>query len=86
MQSLNHQFLDFCRSKPRDEKFDYADKVNCAWGQFCNAAGIPWDDDFPPSSIDRIINPLDDVDFILDEDCMATFGALADKLDKALAA
>lgn len=34
MQSLAHQFLEFCRSKPADEEYDYWDTRNCAVQQF----------------------------------------------------
>lgn len=41
MKSLSHQFLDFCRSKPADEEYDYLRSSVCAFYQFAVANGIP---------------------------------------------
>lgn len=41
MKSIEHQFLDFCRSKPADEAFDLMDCQNCALAQFYHAHGYP---------------------------------------------
>ena len=40
MKSLEGQFLDFCRSKPADEAYDYCDSTVCALAQFASFAGI----------------------------------------------
>jgi len=41
MQSLSHQFLTFCRSKPADEVYNYFNTEGCALYQFLTEAGYP---------------------------------------------
>jgi hypothetical protein len=39
MKSLAHQFLDFCRSKPAAEEYNYWSTNACAVSQFGNEIG-----------------------------------------------
>ena len=94
MQSLTHQFLTFCRSKPGDERYCYTSNGRCAFAQFLRHHGYaknpcvdpdvwsegPWGEEHPiPEGIDDCLNPSGH-DFNT-----FTFGALADRLEAALA-
>lgn len=81
-QDLAHRFLAFAKSRPADEVFNYADFLTCAYSQFANhigisRAGMP---DHVRSAIHRSVK----ADLTT---CTAfgTFGALADRLEQALA-
>lgn len=87
MQSLTDQFLTFCRSKPADEGYDYIHNDECAFGLFLTASGYSerpmvasdgWRDN---AGVDH---PLPFDDDILSEEPW-TFGALADRLEAAIA-
>ncbi len=95
MQSLSHQFLTFCRSKPRDEEYNYLSINECAFCQFLRATGFPvkhvgpeeWTDtsglkhQFDPAIEQALGN------FKCGEPNNGrTFGALADRLSERLGA
>jgi hypothetical protein len=75
MQSLRHQFETFCRSKPRDEPYNFCDAQNCALTQFAREFGydnyVSADTEDMPADIREAIHPLWGE---------WTFGALADRL------
>lgn len=76
MKDLTHQFLDFCRSKPRDELYDYVEPSECAFAQFALDHGIPnhsRKSSELPAGIDDLVRGRP-----------RTFGALADRLSGAL--
>jgi hypothetical protein len=87
MQSLAHQFLTFCRSKPADLEYTYEAPCGCAFYLFLSESGYPvrsvipnfWSDhrgDYHrfPETIEKAVQ----VD-------PWSFGALADRLEAALA-
>ena len=81
MQSLSHQFLTFCRSKPADEAYNfYALSYNskgCAVTQFTATLGHKAGSDLWCNLHDRV------EDLVVNRPW--TFGALADRLEAALA-
>jgi len=88
MKSLSHQMLDFCRSKPADEEYDFLDNCGGALFQFLSNAGYPvagvsgygvWVD----AEGNRHQPGIDpEGDLLSDEP--TTFGALASRLEAAL--
>ena len=94
MQSLTHQFLTFCRSKPTDEVFDPWNGDECAGRQFLEAQGYPvtycgvryWEGDgtdhkMPPAMGEAISWACNESDRIRGP---VAFSALADRLEAAL--
>lgn len=90
MQSLAHQFLTFCRSKPADEEYNYCSPAGCAFAQFLEHAGFAkepgvdsteWCDMSLPKPVEHPLPAhVDKCVIALPE----TFGALADRLEAAL--
>ena len=88
MKNLEHQCLDFWRSKPADEVYDAGNYQACALAQFTRSIGgdplaIDWRDRtgtthrFPPVLLDAA--------FRVDGRPAAwTFGQAADRLEKLL--
>lgn len=93
MQSLAHQFLTFCRSKPADEKYNYGLNCGCAYFQFLESAGYPvkrvggWD----WTDVDGKDHPIPEPLLRTNEQGESplvfgdTFGGLADRLEAHLA-
>ena len=84
-QSFTYAILEWARTKPADEAYDYADAQNCAvaqYGQYCGRDDLigldPFDfmDRFP--LVERAANP--------DFPGPMTFGGFAKRLEEALAA
>ncbi len=100
MQSLSHQFLAYCRSKPADGAYDYGDICGCAFALFVRESGIcddatvgsvswgsPGEERPFPAAVDAALNnPTSTVvRFELPVSARGTtFGALADRLEAAL--
>lgn len=90
MKDMTHQFLDWLRSKPADESYDYEDCTGCAFTQFLIASGYAsepscsagiWRDKAKGEKIGAHTVPFDD-DVLV---CWPwTFGAAADRLERAL--
>lgn len=79
MKSLAHQFLDFCRSKPAEEAYPFWHAERCAVGQFIASRGL---NVFEGEGWDIFDRLHDGTGTVGDEPW--TFGALADRLEKAL--
>lgn len=81
MLSLSHQFLAFARSKPAGEEYNASDISNCAIAQFGRDAGFS-------HLVDCGWVPEPFADPVLGEGMAGawTWGALADRLEKALSA
>lgn len=74
MQSIQQQFLTWCRSKPADEEYDFLKSDVCAFYQFAVAHGIPNPDRRNAGEIPACLQwPLLERPW--------TFGALADRLE-----
>lgn len=73
MQSLIQQFIEFCRSKPADEAYNFIDADICAFAQFGDHIGA----DFRGKSIPvALLEPI-----LADGQADSwTFGALAERL------
>lgn len=88
MQSLTHQFLAFCRSKPADEGYNFADTCGCAFGQFLSATGIcetPYVGGFTWGNAPGDKHPLPSAVAGALVGYPWTFGALTTRLEAALA-
>jgi hypothetical protein len=94
MKSLAHQFLDFCRSKPADEEYEYTDNNGCAFAQFLIAAGysnkpdVAFDSWTDIDGRERPMQPLIEKAVVKCDGGLPnwgrTFGALATRLEQAL--
>jgi len=81
VQSLEHQALAYFRSKPADEGYDFFNPSRCALSQFGRDLGFPHlicPDSLEGTVSNRMALALADSPY--------TFGALADRLEKALSA
>lgn len=94
MQSIEHQALAFFRSKPADKEYIYTDFSGCAIFQFLEDGGYPvrsvlsgnWTDNAGRThELPHVLRGMLDGGPGLVSANPTTFGALADRLEKALA-
>jgi hypothetical protein len=91
MESLTHQFLAWCRSKPADEEYDYTKSRGCAFYQFLVAGKFPVQCVIPNGWFDQDGNehPITPVIQValrpLGGDYCDSFGALADRVERQIA-
>ena len=79
MQSLTHQFLTFCRSKPADEEYCFVNSDICALAQFGQFAGIK---ELVGSDGTAWFKKHQAIYDVVSQE--TTFGALADRLEAHL--
>ena len=89
MKSLEHQCLDFWRSKPADEEYRWITMRECALGQFAAFLGIepgPYSENYTDrlGNIETWPDPMRAAAYWC-IGCPHTFGAAADRLEKLLA-
>lgn len=88
MKSLEHQCLDFWRSKPADKWYDWTEKSRCALGQFAEAIGVTAEAvAFVDSAYTVTFWPASMLEAAVYKrnDGGTTFGAAADRLEALLA-